>query len=235
MRALVQQRVSRFGLLLAPIFGMFFLWRVGAALSGDDSPSQGFLPWQALTVTTFIGLWLVFRRGTYALVVIRFAEVTGLVIAGAAVILMAFAISYPARPDTILFFCLSYILTARAIMVPSTAPFTLLLGVLYGVPFVVSVFYIHLQHDPLIYTAAADPRLRLSAPNIAGRFTAVMGLWWVATTPCSKNSVKEGWGSSTEPSTRCSAARRPSSSSPPIASARTPWPASNAKYSSPPA
>jgi serine/threonine-protein kinase len=181
MRALVQQRVSRFGLVLALIFGMFFVWRLGAALSGDDSPSQGFLPWQALTVTTFLGLWLVFRRGTHALVVIRVAEVTGLVIAGAAVILMAFAISYPARPDTILFFCLSYILTARAIMVPSTAPYTLLLGVLYGVPFVVSVFYINLQHDPLIYTAAADPRLRLSAPNIAGRFTAVMGLWWVAT------------------------------------------------------
>jgi serine/threonine-protein kinase len=181
MRALVQQRVSRFGLLLAPIFGMFFVWRVAAALAGDDSPNQGFLPWQALTVATFLGLWLVFRRGTHALVVIRVAEVTGLVIAGAAVILMGFAISYPARPDTILFFCLSYILTARAIMVPSTASFTLLLGVLFGIPFVISVYFIHLAHDPRIYTEAADARLRLDATDIAGRFTAVMGLWWVAT------------------------------------------------------
>jgi serine/threonine-protein kinase len=139
------------------------------------------LPWQALTVVTFLGLWLIFRRGTHTLVVIRVAEVAGLVIAGTAVVLMSFAISYPARPDTILFFCLSYILTARAIMVPSTAPFTLMLGVLYGVPFVVSVYSIHLEHDPLIYTEAADPRLRLDATVIAGRFSAVMGLWWVAT------------------------------------------------------
>jgi serine/threonine-protein kinase len=180
MRALVQERVSRFGLMLAPIFGMFFLWRAATALTGDDSPTQAFLPWQALTTATFVGLWLTFRRGTYALLVIRCAEVTGLVIAGAAVILMAFAISYPARPDTILFFCLSCILIVRAIMVPSTALFTFLLGVLFGVPFLVSVYYLNLQHDPLIYTEAADPRLRLSAPIIAGRFTGVMGLWWIA-------------------------------------------------------
>jgi hypothetical protein len=180
IRALVQQRVSRFGLVLALIFGMFFVWRVASALSGDDSPNQAFLPWQALTVATFVSLWLLFRRGAHSLAFIRFAEVIGLVIAGAAVILMCFAISYPARPDTILFFCLSYILTARAIMVPSTARFTLLLGVLFGAPFLVSVYYLHLQHDPLIYNATADPRLRLGAPIIAGRFTGMMGLWWIA-------------------------------------------------------
>ena len=180
MRALVQERVSRFGLMLAAIFGMFFVWRVVTALTGDDSPTQAYLPWQALSVAAFVGLWLFCRRGIRSLVMIRLAEATGLCIAGAAVIFMSFAISYPARPDMILLLCLSYTLIARAIMVPSTAWFTLLLGVLFGVPFLVAVFYLHLQHNPLIYTEAADPRLRLSAPVIAGRFTGVMGLWWVA-------------------------------------------------------
>jgi serine/threonine-protein kinase len=182
MRELVQRRVSRFGLLLSPIFGMFFLWRVAVALSvDDDSPTRAYLPWQALTVVAFLGLWLVLRGGARPLWAVRLAEVSGLVVAGAAVVMMSFSMSYAARPDTILLLCMSYTLIARAIMVPSTARFTFLLGVAFGVPFMVSVFFLHrLQHNPLIYTEASDPRLRLGAAEIAKRFTIVMGLWWIA-------------------------------------------------------
>jgi eukaryotic-like serine/threonine-protein kinase len=195
MRALVQQRVSRFGLLLALIFGMFLLWRVARALSADDSPTRAYLPPLALSVAPFLGLWLGFRSGARPLVIVRLAEVGALLVAGALVVLMSFKMSYAARPDTILLLCLSNMLIARAVMVPSTARFSLMLGAVFGVPFLIAVFYLHrLQHNPLIYTALADPRLRLDAATIAGRFTMIGGLWWVASVALTTTTSKVIYG-----------------------------------------
>ncbi len=195
MRALVQQRVSRFGLLLTLIFGMFLLWRVASALSADDSPTRAYLPPLALSVVPFLGLWLGFRGGARPLVVVRLAEVGALLVAGALLLLMSFKMSYAARPDSILLLCLSNMLIARAIMVPSTARFSLTLGAVFGVPFVIAVFYLHrMQHNPLIYTALADPRLRLDAATIAGRFAVIGGLWWVASVALTTTTSKVIYG-----------------------------------------
>jgi hypothetical protein len=180
-REFLQKRVARFGLMLALIFGMFFVWRVLSAVSGDDDPSIAFLPWQALTVGTFGAQWLLCRGRPRSLRFVRFLEFSGLCIAGGAATMMAWRISYVAHPDFILLLCLSYTLILRAIMVPSTARRTLVYGLLFGVPFLLSVFFIHrTKHDPSIYTLLSDPRLRLDAATIATRWTVVAGIWWIA-------------------------------------------------------
>ena len=173
-RGLLQQRLARFGLLLALIFGMFFTWRVVTALLGDDSPSQAFLPWQAVSVLAFGAVWLLCRGRPRSQRFIRLAEIGGLCAAGGAAIMMCWQISYAARPDAILLLSLSYILIARAIMVPSTALRTLIYAGAFTAPFLLSVFFIHrLNHDPSVYAASSDPRLRLDAVTIAMRWTVV--------------------------------------------------------------
>jgi hypothetical protein len=181
MRALLQKRLGSFGLMLAFVFGIFFVWRLVSAFAGDDSPSQAFLPWQAITVATFSLLWFVCRRRPRSDTVLHALELGSLCVAGGAATLMCFTISYAARPDAILLLCMTYTLIGRAIMVPSSARRTFVYGVLFAAPFLVSVYSIHrFNHDPSAYTAAADPRLRLDAATLATRWTVIAGLWWVA-------------------------------------------------------
>jgi eukaryotic-like serine/threonine-protein kinase len=196
MRAFLQRRVAAFGRLLTILFGMFFTWRMMTALSGsDDSPSQSFLFWQGLSVSAFAAIWLLCRGRPRSLRFIRIAEEAGLFVAGGGAILMCFHVSYAARPDTILLLCLSYTLITRSILVPSTARLTLALGLVVGVAFVVSVYFIHLtNHDPSIYSAAADPRMRQDPSVIARSWTVVGALWWVATLLISTATSKVIYG-----------------------------------------
>jgi serine/threonine protein kinase len=181
MRAFLQRRVASFGLMLAALFGMFFVWRLISALLVNDDPSLAFLPWQALSVGAFAGMWATCRRGRRSVRFIRTVEVLGLTAAASAAIAMSLRISYAARPDAILLLCLTYTLIVRAIFIPSTPRHTLILGLMFAAPFLVSVYFIHvLRHDPAAYTAAADPRMRLPAQEIARRWTVVSGLWWIA-------------------------------------------------------
>jgi len=181
MRALLQKRLGSFGLMFAVIFGIFFVWRLASAISGDDSPSQAFLPWQAITVVTFSGLWFVCRGRLRSDAFLHAIEFGSLCVAGGAATMMCLTVSYAARPDTILLLCLTYVLIARAIMVPSSPGRTFAYGLAFALPFLVSVFYIHrINHNPATYTALADPRLRLDAATLAGRWTVIGGLWWIA-------------------------------------------------------
>jgi eukaryotic-like serine/threonine-protein kinase len=181
MRGFLQQRLASFGLMLALTFGMFFVWRIANVVAGDDSPSQAFLPWQALSVGAFGSMWLICRGRPRSTRFLRLLEVIGLVAAGSCAIAMCFQVSYAARPDSILLLCLTYTLIARSIMVPSTARRTLALGLFFAVPFLISVYTIHrLNHDPAIYTAAADERLRVGWFPIARHWTIVGALWWTA-------------------------------------------------------
>jgi hypothetical protein len=181
MRAFLQKRVAAFGMMLALIFSMFLSWRLANSIIGDDSPSRAYLPWQALSVSAFLGVWLSCRGRARSYTFIRIAEFTGLCCAGAGAILMCSHVSYAARPDAVLLLCMTYTLIARAIMVPSTAGRTLSYGLFFMLPFLISVYFIHLtQHDPSIYTASADARLRLSAATLAKRWTVIGALWWTA-------------------------------------------------------
>ncbi|MDB4976314.1 MAG: hypothetical protein JWN48_4655 [Myxococcaceae bacterium] len=182
MRAFLQQRVSSFGRLLAGMFGIFFVWRVLSTLFDDDSPSGAYLPWQAISLSSFAAIWLLCRSKPRSMRFIRLTELLGLCGAGTGAVLMALHMSYMARPDSVLLLCLSYTLITRSIMVPSSARRTLVYGATFALPFLLSVFFLHrLHHDPAIYTPAADPRLRDDAVTIARRWTVVAALWWTAT------------------------------------------------------
>jgi serine/threonine-protein kinase len=195
MRAFLQQRVAAFGALLALLFGMFLVWRLVSTFFADDAPSRAYLPWQAITVAAFSSVWLLCRGRPRSLLFLRVTEVSGLCIAASAAILMCFQVSYVARPDSILLLCMTYTLIVRSIMVPSSARRTLLYGGIFFVPFVLSVFFIHyLKHDPALYTAAADPRLRQDAVTIARRWAVVGALWWIAAVAISTATSKVIYG-----------------------------------------
>jgi eukaryotic-like serine/threonine-protein kinase len=185
-RAFLQARVAAFGGMLALVFGMFFVWRLASAFLIRDDPSRTYLPWQALTVLTFGGMWRICRGPARSFSFLRGVELAGLSVAASCAILMCSRISYAARPDTVLLLCLTYTLITRAIMIPSSARRTLLYGLVFAVPFLVTVYFIHLnRHDPAMYSATADPRLRLDAASLARRWTVVQGLWWTAATAIS--------------------------------------------------
>ena len=179
MRAFFQKRVAVFGLMLALMWGLLFAWRIASTLSEDDSPSKAYLPGQGLSVAAFAATWLLCRGRRRSHRFIRLAEEICLLIAATGAVAMCLRVSYVARPDSILFFCLSYTLIARSILVPSDARRTFLLCLFFGAVYVVSVFFIHRSHhDPSIYTASADPRLRLDATTMAKRWTVIAALWW---------------------------------------------------------
>jgi serine/threonine protein kinase len=195
LRAFLQQRVANFGLMFACVFGMFLIWRLLSVFVGDDSPSRAFLPWQVSTVIAFGSAWLVLRGRPRSYVFIRSVEIVCLVVAGSSAVMMCLRVSYAARPDSILLLCLSFVTIARSIMIPSTAQRTFWLAVATGIPFVCSVYYIHVtKHDPSIYTAAADPRLRLPAAELAKRFTVIASLWWLVTMLISTSTSKVIYG-----------------------------------------
>ena len=181
LRALLQQRLAQFGLLLALIFGLFYSWRIANTVLANDGVSRDYLPWQSISIAAFASLWLLCRGKPRSYLLLRAAEVATLVAAAAGAILMCLHITYTARPDSILLLCLTYTLIVRAIMIPSSPQRTLAYGLLFAAPFLLSVYMIHsTHHDPGIYTAAADPRLRTDAATLARRWTVVGGMWWIA-------------------------------------------------------
>ncbi|MET0389967.1 MAG: serine/threonine-protein kinase [Polyangiales bacterium] len=180
-RAFLQLRLAGFGRMLAGIFSMFFVWRLASTVFADDAPSRAYLPYQALAVASFGSIWLVGRGKPRGIPTLHATETLGLCGAATGAIAMCLHISYTARPDAVLLLCLTYTLIARAIMVPSTASRTLLLGLFFAIPFLFAVYFIHRNHhDPAIYTAAADPRLRADAATLARRWTVIGALWWIA-------------------------------------------------------
>ncbi|MET0285020.1 MAG: serine/threonine-protein kinase, partial [Polyangiales bacterium] len=182
-RAFLQQRLATFGLILALIFGGFLSWRLFATYLMHDSQSRAYLPWQALSVAAFSSEWLLCRGRARSHALLRVSEAVVLTVAGAGATSMAFHMSYVARPDAVLLLCMTYTLIVRAILVPSSARRTFVYSAVFAVPYVVSAYLLHsLQHDPSIYSAAADERLRVDAATFARRFAVVDGLWWVAAT-----------------------------------------------------
>lgn len=180
-RVFLQQRLAAFGRLLALTFSIFLIWRVITTLVGDAEPSRAYLPWQAMAVASFGTTWLVCRAHARSLRFLRVTEAACLCGAASGAIMMCWRMSYMARPDSVLLLCLTYTLIVRAIMVPSSPRRTLGYGVLFALPFLVSVYLIHLfRHDPAHYTALADPRLHDAAATMARRWTMVAALWWAA-------------------------------------------------------
>ncbi|MET0387537.1 MAG: serine/threonine-protein kinase [Polyangiales bacterium] len=194
-RLFLQARLARFGYLLSWIFGSFMAWRIANSVFGADSVSRAYVPWQALSVASFLSVWLICRGKPRSYTALRTIEALGLSAAAAGAISMCLHITYTARPDFILLLCLSYTLIGRAIMVPSTARRTFVLGLVFAVPFLIAIYFIHRnQHDPAIYTAAADPRLRLPAEVLAVRWTMVGAAWWTAATVITTATSKVIYG-----------------------------------------
>jgi eukaryotic-like serine/threonine-protein kinase len=178
MRAFLQARVSAFGLMMAFVFGVFFVWRAVAALVEDD-PDHAFLPWQALAVASFAAVWLLCRGRPRSMRFVQITEVAGVVIGGVAAMVMASHIAYIARPDYILLLSLTCTMIGRAVLVPSTPRMTLGLCLVVGIALIVTVYFIHFEnHDPSVYSAAASWRLFRDPATVARGWALTAALWW---------------------------------------------------------
>jgi hypothetical protein len=181
MRAFMQHRVAAFGLLMTLLFGLFLAYRLVAAVAGDDSPTQAFLPWQAASVAAFAVVWLLCRGRPRSLLFVQVTEEAGIVAACIATMVMGFYIPYPVRPDYIVLLALTYVLIVRSILVPSTARVTLTIGAVIGAALVVCIYFIHRRgHDPTMYTHTAFAFLRAPAEQMARRGTLVAALIWAS-------------------------------------------------------
>jgi serine/threonine-protein kinase len=183
-RAFLQHRVGAFGLVGAACYGFFLLFRSVLALTTDSVEEFGEPSWwyHLLATLCFLAVWGVCRFGRLPARAIRAAEMLGLLAGVIASGLMAGAIGPVNRPDYILLLALTFVMVARAVWVPSTARWTLLLGVAVGVELVTAMYFAFHDERAVAMWLAAEPNERYPSQERLARFVALnTAAWWFCT------------------------------------------------------
>ncbi len=190
-RAFLQQRVSKYG-----IWGSGFGWVFLAQRLVDMTIHQR---WEELTHPSFVfhflgagallALGLACARGTPSVGFIRSAEVVGILASSTFYALMGLWMWPFQNPHYIILLALACGLFARAIYVPSSFRWSLLVTALPGIPLLVVTYLLYSNTDftPLAESAAAfygletaeQVRENLVSSDVAVGITVFTGTWWL--------------------------------------------------------
>jgi eukaryotic-like serine/threonine-protein kinase len=180
--AFLQQRVAQFGLMSALLGGIFWIFRLVVDLATSGSAGENFgrfenlrspsFPLHGLGILFGLVLWFLCRGKARSRRYVERAEVVCLLGSVTSYEAMGAFIDLSAHPELIIILALTLVMLARAIFVPGTARRSLVLGVIAGVPLVVSMF--------LAYSAGPgnDGRSPVAEGFVAA---AVTGTWWSMT------------------------------------------------------
>ncbi len=190
-RAFLQHRVARAGLFGGLLLLGFLLLRVvmvlTAAESGTDSASFYLHLGAALLSLT---PWVVCRRGVRSAALIHALEFAALIGLAVAMVLMGSYIPVDASPHLIVVLCLTHLLVARAVYVPSSGRRTLLLGAIVGAIASAATYPFFLDAPPALLAYFRDTYGLPDAPALAAVTTQWAVSWWLATiavtTACSR-------------------------------------------------
>lgn len=180
-RSFLQRRVSYFGLAAASFYFFFILVRFGIHAADPQKPffEHADLPWHFGGGLCFLAVWAVCRGGPLSQSVIHNVEALGLLCGAAATSMMAMRIDLSARPESIQLLALICGFVARAIYVPSTQWRTATLGVLVGVPVLVSTYVMYLDLDHAKWQTVYPELSGQTVPEFAAILTTWAAAWWV--------------------------------------------------------
>jgi eukaryotic-like serine/threonine-protein kinase len=180
--AFLQQRVAAFGLMAAILGGVFWVFRMILALSvgwaaRGTSPeyseiTSAHFALHGLGIFFSLLLWFLCRGAPRSRRFVERAEVACLLASVVCYEAMGALIEVDAHPELIILLALTLLMLGRAVYVPGTARRSLVLGVVAGVPLVISMFWAY-------FTAPAPPG---ESPLVLGGVSAaVTATWWSMT------------------------------------------------------
>ena len=196
-RAFLQHRVGVFGLVGGGCYGFFLLFRSVLMLATDSLDEFAHPSWwyHLLAALCFLAVWGACRLGRLSARAIRAAETLGLLGGVVASVLMAAAVGPVVRPDYILLLALTFVMVARAVWVPSTARWSLLLGVAVGVELVTAMYSAFNNERAVAVWLAGEPDERNATPERLARFVALnTAAWWFLTVSITSATSKVIYG-----------------------------------------
>ena len=183
-QAFYQQRVALFGLSIAVAGAVGFLFRLVIGLSSGTLERQLGDPsyWLHLAgIVPFAAMWLICRRGRLTLNTVIAVETTGLFAGSVAFIGMGMTLPPEVSADVITAFALSFAFFARAVLVPSTARHTALLGLLVGVPLITMMGWHYLDVDAEMWRRVGYDNRGFERGRIAVSSALMTAMWWTLT------------------------------------------------------
>jgi len=183
-REFLRSRVASFGLVAAGLFGVAALFRLVLMLIGSqyhELINPSFI-WHIVAMLVFLLIWLLCRKPGCSARYVRHIESGGLIAASVAAMMMGAALPLMTRPDHIVLMSLGLGLTARSIYVPSSGTRTLLLAIVIGLPFLVTVYLSYLHAGPEFDDLAMVAADNVDRPIAAFAMTTMALMWWTITT-----------------------------------------------------
>ncbi|MDJ0973747.1 MAG: protein kinase [Planctomycetota bacterium] len=183
-REFLRQRVARFGLFAAGVFGVAAAFRLGFSLFShiEETALHPSMLWHFGCIVAFLGIWFLCRKPGSSTRYVRHVETGGLIAAGVAAMMMGASIPLIARPELIVIMCLTLGLVARAIYVPSSGRRTAMLAILIGVPLLITTYW-SFRHAGTDFDALVEAGIVTTDRKTAAYGTTGFALmWWTLTT-----------------------------------------------------
>lgn len=182
-RGFVQSRVADLGLVLAIMGAAFVLMRMVAilAVGRPEHLLSTSMIVHYLAVAATGAMWLANRGAERSTTHVYAIELVGLLTTCSLYVVMALGIPQAFRPEMILLLAFGVFLIAHAIRVPSSARWTLLLGLVMAVPLMFGSFGILTPMDPRIVAASASApgSVQRTAGSIIAIGLANVATWWL--------------------------------------------------------
>ena len=175
-QAFLQQRVALFA-LAGFLLGLTFLaFRVGSSLAaGRLSLIHPSMITHVVGMATYLSVWLIARRGRYALRTIRGLENAAIILTAVFYTAMASMLPVGFRPDFVMILCLTFVVMTRSILVPSTTRRTTIVVAIVGGILVVGAYRAFVGADLSAFPAILHRELS----PLTGAIRAAA--WWLLT------------------------------------------------------
>ena len=183
-KAFYQSRVASFGLSIAAAGAIGFVFRIAIGLASGTLLEKLGEPtyWlHAAAIVPCMVMWLICRGGPRPFPTVIFAETMGLLLASVGYIGMGMTIPPEVGADVITAFALSFAFFARAVLVPSTARHTAMLGLIVGVPLVGMMALHYRDVDPAMWRMVGYDTRGFERSTIIISTALMTTMWWTLT------------------------------------------------------
>ena len=180
-REFLQQRVARFGLVAGIGSFAFWLFRlVTIVADGGEGLGDPSFWWHFAGAALLLTPWVLCRGRPRPTGLVQWVESGGLVAASASYAIMGAYIPLSSSPGLVMVLALSLATVARAVYVPSSAPRTLVLGLIIGVPVVGATYAAYLDFDPTTWRVIDANFGTLTPAGVALQQSVFVGAWWLS-------------------------------------------------------
>jgi hypothetical protein len=199
-RAMLQERVARFGLAAGGGFAAFYVYRALLVLGSGNTTAlvRGDMLMHLVATVLVLGMWLLCRRGERSPRFVRTVETVGLVGSSFAFEVMGMTINPHRAPELIVLLALTFLLVARAVLVPSSPRRTTLLGVVIGLPLLATTYHIYSNIDPAILRLLEPGAGDITSHQVGLSLVVWTAAWWALSVFICRLAAKVIFGLRTE-------------------------------------